>query len=213
MMAVLAKRGASCRRSAGSATAIKPVPANRYAVFSSIVVVGCVLDLASKNWIFNRLGGPHETPTWWLWDHVFGFQTSLNEGALFGMGQGWGMLFVVLSIAATAGILYYLFVAGAARDRLLCVALGLVTAGIVGNLYDRLGLPGLTWRHPWILGDLHEVGDPVYAVRDWILVMIGTWPWPTFNIADSMLVSGAILLVGHAFWHRPDKPPEASGEH
>jgi len=211
MMAVPAKRGASCQRGVSKTTAIKRVPANRYAVFTSILVVGCALDLATKSWIFNRLGGPHENPTWWLWDGVFGFQTSLNEGALFGMGQGCVVLFAVLSIVVVPVILYWLFVAGAARDWLLCVALGLVTAGILGNLYDRLGLPGLKWRHPWIVGDVHQVGDAVYAVRDWILVMIGRWPWPTFNIADSMLVSGAILLVGHAFWHRPDKPPEASG--
>ena len=211
MMAVPAKRGASCRRAASKTTAAKAVPASRYAVFSSIAVVGCVLDLATKSWIFNRLGGPHESLTWWLWEDVFGFRTSLNEGALFGMGQGWVVLFAVLSIVVVPVILYWLFVAGAARDWLLTVALGLVTAGILGNLYDRLGLPGLEWRHPWIVDGLHEVGDPVYAVRDWILVMIGRYAWPTFNIADSMLVCGAILLVWHALWHRDEKQPEAGG--
>ena len=39
--------------------------------------------------MFARLGMPGpDSRTWWLWDGVFGFQTSLNEGALFGMGQG-----------------------------------------------------------------------------------------------------------------------------
>ena len=54
---------------------------------------------------------------------------------------------------------------------------------------------------------MHTPGDPVYAVRDWIHVMIGTWPWPTFNIADSLLVCGAILLVWHAFAHEAGKQP------
>ena len=151
-------------------------------------MTGCALDLATKTWIFNEFGGPRESPTWWLWTDVFGFQTSLNEGALFGMGQGRVVLFAGLSILVVPCVLYWLFVVGAARDLLLTVALGLVTAGILGNLYDRLGLPGLAWRDPWIVGGLHQAGEPVYAVRDWILVMIGTWPWPTFNIADSLLV-------------------------
>ncbi len=119
------------------------------------------------------------------------------------MGQGRVVLFAGLSIVVVPCVLYWLFVVGAARDLLLTIALGLVTAGILGNLYDRLGLPGLAWRDPWIVGGLHQVGDPVYAVRDWLLVMIGKWPWPTFNIADSLLVCGAVLLASHAFGVSP----------
>lgn len=211
MTAVPANRGAR-RADADSPTITGPVPANRYAIFFLLAAIGCALDLATKTWIFNELGGPREKPTWWLWTDVFGFQTSLNEGALFGMGQGRVALFAGLSIVVVPCILYWLFVVGAARDRLLTVALGLVTAGILGNLYDRLGLPGLAWRNPWIVGGLHQVGDPVYAVRDWILVMIGTWPWPTFNIADSLLVSGAILLVWHALWYGPEETRPAKSD-
>ena len=80
--------------------------------------------------------------------------------------------------------------------------LGCVTAGILGNLYDRLGLPGLRW----IANPPHHAGDPVHAVRDWILVMIGPWHWPNFNVADSLLVCGA-LLVWHSFTLKP-KPPQ-----
>ena len=95
---------------------------------------------------FARLGMPHERPSWWLVDEIFGFTTSLNEGALFGIGQGQGLVFSGLSLAAIAGIFYWLFVAGAAHDLLLTIALGAVTGGILGNLYDRLGLPGLNWQ-------------------------------------------------------------------
>jgi signal peptidase II len=184
---------------------MKAIPANRYAVFFSIAVFGCLLDLATKRWIFNWLGMP-PGPTWWIWEDVCGFQTSLNEGALFGMGQGMVVVFSALSVVAAVAILLWLFVAGAARDLLLTVALGLVSAGICGNLYDRLGLPGLKWS---FASNLHDVGDPVYAVRDWILVMIGEWPWPNFNLADSFLVCGAILLGWHALRREAGKQPDA----
>ena len=209
MTAVHARRGATDRSAADKENGSPPLPGNRYAIYFLIAVCGCVLDLTTKSWIFDRLDMPGARPTWWIWEGVFGFQTSLNEGALFGMGQGRVVLFAALSIAVVPGILYWLFVARAARDLLLTVALGLVTGGILGNLYDRLGLPGLVWNSASLL---HEVGDPVYAVRDWILVMIGSFHWPNFNVADSMLVCGAILLVWHAFRQEAEKQPDQDGK-
>ncbi|NLE39744.1 MAG: signal peptidase II [Pirellulaceae bacterium] len=177
---------------------MRAIPLSRYLIFFSIAAVGFGADLATKNWIFAQLGGPtpHHANYWWIWKGVFGFQTSLNEGALFGIGQGQVFLFALLSCVALVALLAWLFVAGAARDLLLTVALGCVSAGILGNLYDRLGIPGLTWQYA---NALHEVGEPVHAVRDWIVVMIGPWQWPNFNIADSLLVCGAVLLAWHAF--------------
>jgi signal peptidase II len=154
-----------------------------------------LVDLVTKHYVFQWLGMPAPNAVWWVWDGVFGFQTSLNEGALFGLGQGFTSLFVGLSLVAACGIVIWLFVAKAAQDLLLTVALGCVTAGIFGNLYDRLGMHGLTWH---VASPAHAVGDPVYAVRDWILVMIVKYPWPNFNVADSLLVCGAGLLVWHA---------------
>lgn len=142
-------------------------------------------------------------PSIWLIDGIFGFETSLNEGALFGIGQGQVVFFASLSIVAAIGILYWLFVAGAARDRFLTVALGMVTAGIFGNLYDRLGLPGLTWS---FVATNHKAGQPVYAVRDWLHFKIYNYfDWPIFNLADSLLVVGACLLVLHAVWTSRDQ--------
>ncbi len=187
---------------------MKSVPPSRYVVFFALVVFGCLLDLGTKSWIFGRLGLPHEQGVWWIWQGVVGFQTSLNEGALFGIGQGRVNFFSIMSVVAAAAILFWLFVARAARDWLVTVASGLVFAGIFGNLYDRLGLPGLRWNN----SPLHDLGEPVYAVRDWILVMIGSWPWPNFNLADSMLVAGASLIIIHVLWS--DLPPDrkATGE-
>ena len=105
-------------------------------------------------------------------------------------------LFALLSFVAIAGIVYWLFVAKAARDRLLTMTLGIIMGGILGNLYDRLGL--------W--GGVAPDGETIYAVRDWILISYGglEFPllgkdWPNFNIADSLLVCGAGMLIWHSF--------------
>jgi len=182
---------------------LKPsVPLSRCLVFFFTAAAVCAADLASKSWMFAHLS-PGEIR--WLWPGVFGFQVSLNEGALFGMGQGLWPLFAALSVAAAAAILIWLFAVGAARDWLLNIALALITAGIVGNLYDRLGLPGLTWPD----------GAPVHAGRDFILMMIGPWHWPNYNVADSALVCGAGLLILHAILtHKSDResqPPPTEG--
>ena len=189
---------------------MKSVPTNRYYLFFLIAIAGCWLDLVTKHWIFRRLGmpGTHGDP-WWLWQEVVGFQTSLNEGALFGIGQGKVFLFAVLSVVAVIGILVWLFGFGAAEDRTLTFSMGMVTAGIFGNLYDRLGLHGLQWHYT---DATHQTGEPVYAVRDWILVMIGDWPWPNFNIADSLLVSGAVLLAIYALTYREPEPYDETPE-
>ncbi len=171
------------------------LPLSRYVIFGGILAGGLIADLATKAWIFARLGMPGEKPVWWLIDGVFGFQTSLNEGALFGMGQGMTALFALVAVVMAVGLPLWLFWSRAASDWRLAAAGGAVTAGILGNLYDRLGFPGLVWNYP---GELHQVGEPVYAVRDWILVMIGSWPWPNFNIADSLLVCGVAVICLHA---------------
>ena len=90
-----------------------------------------------------------------------------------------------MSIAAALAIPIWLFWFRAAHDAWLTFSLGCVMAGVLGNLYDRLGLN-------------HE---NVHAVRDWILWQANDrWRWPNFNIADSFLVVGACLLFLHATW-------------
>ncbi len=166
---------------------MKAVPLNRYIVFFSISIAGCSVDLATKSWIFNR-PGMSQRHVHWVWEGFLAFRTDVNTGMLFGMGKGLTPVFAALSVVAAVGILAWLFYARAAHDRLLTVALGCVMAGVLGNLWDRLGLHGLRYVS----------GKPVRAVRDWIVVMIGKYEWPAFNIADSLLVCGAVLLVWHA---------------
>ncbi|HEY2839055.1 MAG TPA: signal peptidase II [Pirellulales bacterium] len=162
--------------------------------FWLIALAGCGVDLLTKSIVFRRLGMPdfdNPKPPWWIWEPYFGLQTSLNEGALFGIGQGKVWLFASLSVVAIFGVCYWLYFAGAAADRMLTVALAMIMGGILGNLHDRLGL----WEPPEL------VGVRYYAVRDWILFQWNGWVWPNFNIADSLLVCGVALLVWHAYRH------------
>jgi len=193
----------------GSRMIANRVPASRIALFVGLIVVGCAADLSTKSWIFSRLGMPFESAPIVLVPGVFSLTTSLNDGALFGLGQGMTRAFTVLSAMAAIGIFYWLFFAGAGRDTWLTVALASLMAGIFGNLYDRLGLPGLIWQSP-----SPKAGQPVHAVRDWLhfeIRKIG-FDWPVFNLADSMLVLGACMLFWHVAWRerRPgstDSPP------
>ena len=165
------------------------VPTNRYVLFFLMAVLTTAIDLGSKEWVFSW-PGKLTGKVYWLWEGYAGFQTALNEGALFGMGQGQVFWFAIVSLIAAIGIPAWLFVGRAAQDLTLTLILGAVLGGILGNLYDRLGLHGEIWP-----AFSPKAGEPVYAVRDWILWQLGDdWQWPNFNLADSFLVVGAALL-------------------
>jgi signal peptidase II len=175
-------------------------PRSRFFLFIVTAAIGCAADLATKAWCFSSMN-LRSGEIAWLWrDHV-GIQLSRNLGALFGMGQGKFAYFAMLSIAAAAAIPIWLFWFRTARDAWLTFALGCVMGGILGNLYDRLGLSGDSWFGP---GGTSP--QAVHAVRDWILWQASDqWRWPNFNIADSLLVVGVAVLLLHAFLH-PEAP-------
>ena len=171
--------------------------------FLLLAGTGLGLDLATKTYMFdnywpyrdpdpNAWATSHE-PHWWI-DGIFGIQTSTNGGALFGMMQGYQVVFIVLSAAALLGLLSWLFLFGGWADRLLLFCLGLITGGILGNLYDRLGL----WHEATTPPQFH------YHVRDWIHFRLSGVqmfdPWPNFNIADSLLVIGVGLMLVQNIW-------------
>lgn len=167
-------------------------------LFFAIVVAALAVDLGTKEVVFRTLGMPGVGPRIILVPGIFVLETNLNEGALFGMGQGMGMFFAAVSLAALVGILVMVSRPSTMASTWLLTALALICGGILGNLYDRLGFPGLAWHGP-----LERVGQPVYAVRDWIHVTVpGVIDWPIFNIADSWLVIGAGMLLVTAM--RPD---------
>ncbi len=100
-----------------------------------------------------------------------------NRGAAFGFlsnASGWqNLFFVVVAVFMVVGIVWFL--ARAEREsRLMVVALMFILGGALGNLVDRL-----------------RIG----RVVDFIDFHIGSWHWYTFNLADSAITLGAILLA------------------
>jgi len=169
--------------------------ARGWPLFLVVTATAAAVDLASKSWLFHTQGMPGESPAIPLAPPWLALETNLNEGALFGVGQGLGAFFAAVSVAAIAGIVALVAQPKTRADRWVLVALGLVVGGIVGNLYDRLGLPGLRWHAP-----VSRIGQPVLAVRDWIHFEIpGILDWPIFNLADSWLVIGAFMLLLSSF--------------
>ncbi|MFO0978757.1 MAG: signal peptidase II [Planctomycetaceae bacterium] len=166
-------------------------PRGRLWLFAALTILTLGLDLGSKAVAFSKLGVFQRTG--WLIDTAgirFEFQTSLNRGALWGLGQGYALWFAGLSVLAFVGIVYWLFVRGAAQSAWLTVALGFVSGGTLGNLYDRVGMHGVAFP-----GE----GRTALAVRDFLHFQFGSFDWANFNLADSFLVTGAIMLMIHSF--------------
>ena len=118
----------------------------------------------------------------------------VNHGALFGFGKQHkgvsnGIFAGVCAFAAIAICLWVLRGAQARHDLLLCIALGLITAGAVGNFYDRIVFGG---------------------VRDFL--QFYWFEFPVFNVADCGLVVGAGLLFVQAMLAPPEKKPEIAAE-
>jgi lipoprotein signal peptidase len=110
----------------------------------------------------------------------------VNRGALFGLGNGdqdgrdANFLFLLVSLGAAVAILVWSTRPTAGRDPVLCLALGLILAGTLGNLFDRVVFGG---------------------VRDF-LWWFWRVNWPVFNVADCCLVCGAALLLWQALGSR-----------
>lgn len=176
-------------------------PRTRIGVYATLTVVALAVDLVSKSVVFDRLGGVFQG-TGWLIDGWLKFQlfTSLNPGALWGMGQGFATVFAVLSVGAFLGINYWLFFKGAAASLWLTIALALVSGGALGNCYDRLGLHGE--RFP-------NQDAPALAVRDFLRFQFGTYEYPIFNMADSFLVAGVIMIMIQSMKKESDAESDA----
>ncbi len=101
-----------------------------------IAAIGLAVDLWTKHWAFTHL--PAEPDRGWpIIPHLTSLQRSLNTGALFGLGKGWTPVFIAASFLAL-GFVFFLF-AHSTRERwTLHIGLGLVLAGALGNLYDRV---------------------------------------------------------------------------
>lgn len=141
-------------------------------LFWTVAALVLALDLWSKRWAFAQLGSA-ETRT--IIDGTLEFRRSLNAGAVFGSFSGRASLFVIASILAL-GFVLYLFTRSSRKQYGLHIALGLVLAGALGNLYDRT----------FIIADIVHVqarsGPPEMIIGSAIednenqTVRVGDWP-------------------------------------
>ena len=192
----------------GGAVPVGTEPTRAIVVFAILAVVGLVVDLWTKHAAFNPEFIPAaRRPIAGGWA-TFELTTSFNEGALFGVGQGLTWLFAVLSLVAVAGVFFWLFWLGGRSSAWLTVALGLILAGTLGNLYDRAGCHGEVYPEGTV-----RAGQTRYAVRDFLLFTFGNpetqihqrYHYPVFNFADAFLVTGAIMLVIKSFQAEEDE--------
>ena len=174
----------------------RTTPGARALVCRAGLVAGLVaLDLWSKTAVFALLENPATTllrtcPHGHRRLHLFGpdvgwmtFMRSENRGAAFGQFADYPQLLVGGRILAAA-FLVWLLARIPSRRRWFTVAMVLVLAGALGNLHDNLFLE----RHS---------GETFGWVRDFIDVYFSRWEWhfPTFNVADSCITVGAVLLL------------------
>lgn len=165
-------------------------PGLRRPAFFLVVAALLAADLGSKAWAFAAVGEQGGSlPVLGDWLSIYCVR---NPGGIWGLGQSLTLPLTIVRVAAVGVLL--LFVNRQARsNRSGIFVLGLLLAGALGNLYDNLS----AWM-PWA-GNGH--------VRDFVMVRFaepGWWPgfapwlfdpFPIFNLADSCIFTGFVLLL------------------
>ncbi len=166
------------------------------------VAIGVAVDLFTKYLAVAHLprNGIEAIPRWLNFTYVE------NRGAVFGMGQGQQLLFICVSVLAM-GFVIYLF-ARHPRRWWYDIALGMLMAGILGNLYDRVlfghvrdmihALPGFHWGGTWRIPIINYPPRPDRAYFPWV-----------FNIADSLLCVSIAILLATGLFTPEAKPHDA----
>jgi len=161
----------------------------------AIAAAVLALDQASKAWVLHTLpGAPPLTVVAGFFDLTF----SRNTGGVFGLLAGAPSFgrraFFVGATALALGVIVVFLKRWGHESRLLSVALALVSGGAIGNLIDRVRFGSVVDFIDWYWGSHH---------------------WYTFNIADSAISVGAVLLIVHSLLpesstaavDRPAPPP------
>jgi signal peptidase II len=125
-----------------------------------------ILDQITKQLAFTRLQHDHFD----IIKGVLTFRLTLNSGGAFGILQGVPGLFLAATVVVVGLLVVWVRRLG---DRRLLVPLGMMLGGGLGNASDRL---------------FRDLGG---RVIDWIDLHV----WPVFNLADSAIVIGVILVV------------------
>jgi signal peptidase II len=146
-------------------------PSRRQALLAVVIAAAVVLiDQLTKHWAVHRLSGGRTVD-------VVGslrFNLTYNSGMAFSRGKGLGPVIGVIALVVIVALLASLRRNGSI---LSTVGLGLLIGGAVGNILDRLFRDGNGF-----LGG---------TVVDFIDLQ---W-WPVFNVADSAITVGGIILV------------------
>lgn len=166
-------------------------------------VVGVAADLWVKNWTFpdgvtaeaaaghelaGRFPAPFSSQT--LIPKVLDLTTTVNPGAVFGLGKGWLPYFLVFSVLAL-GLIVWVFATSRRSHWVVHIALGLILAGALGNMYDRAVFHG---------------------VRDMFRFRVWWYPW-IFNVADALLCVGVpVLMLRWLFMGEPRKAVEEQSD-
>ena len=132
------------------------------------------VDLLSKLWAVSHLSDGHDVR---VVGDLLVLHLTRNPGAAFSTGTRYTVLFTWLAIAA---VLVVIWLSLRVRNIVWAIAFGLLLAGIVGNLTDRL------FRAP---GVLHG------HVVDFLMLP----HWPIFNVADMCINVAAALILVQAF--------------
>ncbi len=150
-----------------------------------------LFDQSSKAWAIRKLrfGGDYPVIQGFL-----NFAYAENPGVAFsqlsdhGEYGRWGLSGI--AIIAAIFVTYFFWKVPKSQDRLLG-ALALLLAGIVGNVTDRIRLG---------------------FVIDFIDVQFGSWHYPTFNIADAAICTGAVLLLIDMFYSKKEEVPSSNAD-
>lgn len=137
-------------------------------LYSTAVLV-YVIDRVTKAWAERSLAN---RPPIQVIPHVLQLDYTTNSGGAFGIAKSTPLVFAGATIVVSAIIVWYSF---RLSHPTIAVALGLVLGGALGNLTDR-AMAGWT-------------------LSGHVIDFIDFHVWPLFNVADSAVVIGAILLA------------------
>ena len=167
-------------------------PKTRY--FFSTAAALYLLDQATKAWIVLNFAYAERLV---LIDGILNIRHVRNPGGSFSLLATASypvrmLVFVGFALVAVAMLVrFYMLLENQAR--MAALSIGMILAGALGNLTDRM---------------IHG------AVIDFIDVYLGfvDYIWPTFNVADSCIVVGVLLMLIDSFLHPPGKSEEAEVE-
>ena len=160
---------------------LRPGAALRLALGLAVIVLA--LDQASKWVILSQvMSPPRVVEVTGFFNLVLTYNSGVSFG-LFGGGEATWKPWVLggLAVAVSAGLLYWL---ARQPERLLGLAVGFVVGGALGNALDRAHQPG---------------------VVDFLDFHLAGWHWPAFNLADSSIFLGVVILIVDGLFRERDR--------